>query len=279
MLMGWLMPALVFGAGLYIKGKAASGKYRWLTMTEKEAKGLPVVAAVAKAESGDALPPAPQGFRWRPITLMYAASPFSAPSEVEIYVLEQWLNEAPRPQGGTGPMNDYDSDPSLGELGRHRGGGGRHHHHHRGGRGFGPGPGWGYGPGWYDPFFVVYQEPVILTERETFDLAKEQKKAKDEEEKEKKRMAGMGDAGADALKRAIGETAAQLRARGLSMARIDPWDALAGDFVVLRQGCRLGQIMPGPIGGLIEVEVIHPTRGREGWHPSKAACAFGVRRA
>jgi hypothetical protein len=436
MLMGWLMPALVFGAGLYIKSKAAAGKFRWLVMTEKDAKKLPVIAAVHKAESGDALPQAPSGFRWKPITLMYAASPFSAPSEIEVHVLERWLNDAHMPEGGTGSMHDdadnysgstgsfitaedlqaapaplymggladegddgmegFFGDPALdglsddqlerladefdregnpgmgyyvrrklkgrkkrrrsrrgapaavppattptrwnvtwivpawksptgraghmskdfasqpeavvwaaqkeregmsavkvyapsvmpetpapsvplvGDLGRHRRGGG---FRHRGWGGRGWGGGWGPGWGWGPPPFVVYEEPVILTERETFDLGKEQKKAKEEEEKEKKRLAGFGDAGASALQKAIAETAGLLRARGLQMVRIDPGQARPGDFVVIRAGCKLGQLRAGPVGGLVEVDVVHPGRGRVPFHPSAVACAFGVRSA
>ena len=191
MLTGWLMPALVFGAGLYIKSRASSGRYRWLAMTEREAKGLPVIAAVGKAESGDALPQAPEGSRWKPITLQYSASPFSAPSEVEIHVLEPV-----RPGAAVGGLGHAHGDPA-----------------------------------------------------------------------------------AAALARAIRETADSLSERGLALVPIDPSDAWERDFVVLRQGCRLGQIRPGHIGRPMEVDVIHPTRGREAWHPSKAACAFGVRSA
>ena len=101
MLTGWLVPALVLGAGFYIRRKGAAGKYRWLPMTEAQAKRLPVISAVHKSGSGEALPAAPQGARWKPITLLYAAGPFSAPSEIVIHVLEP-LPGAPLREGEIG---------------------------------------------------------------------------------------------------------------------------------------------------------------------------------
>ena len=118
--MGWFMPALVFGAGMYIKNKGSAGKFRWLSMTELEAKKLPVIAAVHKSESGEALPAAPPGAKWKPITLLYAAGPFSAPSEVLIHVLDP-VPGAPLPEDGIGGalfgLAGDEMDESFGDAG------------------------------------------------------------------------------------------------------------------------------------------------------------------
>lgn len=166
---GWVFPALLFGAGLYIKQKQKAGKFRWIAQPEGAVKAMPVILAVAKSESGEALPEPPQGFRWKEIVLMYAASPLSAPSEARIHVLEQWLNNAPAGANSFVSLEGL----GLGDLGRHR----RHHGHGRRG-------GWG-GGWWGPPVYVPYEEPVYIVEDPAFltkeALERERKRRKLEE--------------------------------------------------------------------------------------------------
>ena len=168
MLGGWLFPAVLFGAGLYIKQKQKAGKFRWIAQPEDQVKAMPVIFAVAKSESGEALPEPPQGFRWKEIVLTYAASPLSAPSEARIHVLEQWLNSAPAGANSFVSLEGL----GLGDLGR------RGRHRGRGYRG-------GWGPWWGPPAYVPYEEPVYIVEDPAFltkeALERERKRRKLEE--------------------------------------------------------------------------------------------------
>lgn len=103
----WLMPGTMFLVSQWIKSRANGAKL-YLMKTEEEVKAVPVIVAVGQAAKAKELPPAPGGFRWKEIVLTYSVSPFSAPSEAKINVLEKWLNNAPHP-GGTGAMSDYDT--------------------------------------------------------------------------------------------------------------------------------------------------------------------------
>jgi len=85
----WMMPAVMVGTGLYVRNKVKSAKFKWLNMTEEEVKQLPTIYAIGKAEGGDALPEPPAGFRWKPLSLIYAASPFAAQSEFLVYVVDK----------------------------------------------------------------------------------------------------------------------------------------------------------------------------------------------
>jgi hypothetical protein len=100
------MPSVMFGINLYIKSRG-DGQKLWLMKTEEEVKSIPVIVAAGQAEKGAELPHPPGGYRWKEIVLTYAVSPFTAPSEVKINVLEKWLNDVPKP-GGAGYMNSYD---------------------------------------------------------------------------------------------------------------------------------------------------------------------------
>lgn len=161
MLGGWLFPAVLFGAGLWIKQKQKAGKFRWIAQGEDAVKAMPVILAVAKAESGEALPEPPQGFRWKEITLIYSVSPLSPPSEARIHVLEQWLNGI-QPEQTANSSHVTVEGLGLAGLGRHR-------HRHGGGRGYRGG--WG-GPWWGPPVYVPYEEPVYIVEEPGF-LTKE----------------------------------------------------------------------------------------------------------
>lgn len=102
----WLMPGTMFLVNAWIKSRGDEGKL-WLMKTEDEVKQIPVIVAAGQAEKGKDLPPAPGGYRWKEVVLTYSVSPFSAPSEVKVNVLEKWLNDAPKP-GGAGYMDQYE---------------------------------------------------------------------------------------------------------------------------------------------------------------------------
>lgn len=97
----WVMPAVIGGLMMYGKSKA-SAAFRWIMSTEDAVMSMPVALLLTKVSTGEALPAAPQGFRWKPVDVNYAASPFAAPQKLTINVLEQWLNGVPKPQGVSG---------------------------------------------------------------------------------------------------------------------------------------------------------------------------------
>ncbi|MGH8898770.1 MAG: hypothetical protein ACRDZ4_17545, partial [Egibacteraceae bacterium] len=189
----WVMPAVTFGITQFIKAKGKD-TFAWLRKTEEEAKAMPVLLAVGQAESGPQLPDAPEGYRWKQIALAYSVSPFSAPGEAKLWVLEKWLNDAQPLQKGAGAMHDLqafqwngETNPGagsfltadlIGDLGRHRGG--------RRGGGWRGGRGWGWGPGWWGPP-MYYEQPVILVEDPglTAEALRLKKKEEDEEAKKK----------------------------------------------------------------------------------------------
>jgi len=102
----WLMPGTMFLVNAWIKSRGDGAKL-WLMKTEDEVKQIPVIVAAGQAEKGAVLPAPPGGYRWKEIVLTYSVSPFSAPSEVRVNVLDKWLNDAPKP-GGAGYMNEYE---------------------------------------------------------------------------------------------------------------------------------------------------------------------------
>lgn len=87
----FLMPALIGGLMLYGKSKA-SAAFRWIMSDEMSVLSMPVALLLTKVETGESLPEAPQGFRWKQVSVSFASSPFATPQQLIINVLEQWLN-------------------------------------------------------------------------------------------------------------------------------------------------------------------------------------------
>jgi hypothetical protein len=137
------------------------------------------------------------------------------------------------------------------DLGR-RGGGGRHGHRH-GGHGHrrhwrgGFGPIYYGDPFYYDPYYAVYEPPVILTEENTVILDEglkkqlEEEKKKAEEEKKKSGMLGVimpheSEEAVRALHTAIEQMIPIARKAGKVIARLSANELRAGDLVVLKDG-------------------------------------------
>lgn len=83
----WFMPALTIGAALYVKAKKVP-PFRWIFQTEEATRKTPIAMLLVKVKTGTELPPPPQGYRWKPIKMLMAPSPFATPEEVEIHVLD-----------------------------------------------------------------------------------------------------------------------------------------------------------------------------------------------
>lgn len=98
----WLMPAVIGGLMLYAKNKA-SAAFRWIMSDEASILSMPVALLLTKVETGEALPAAPAGFRWKPIQVNFASNPFSTPQQLEVNVLEQWLNGSTIPGAAAQP--------------------------------------------------------------------------------------------------------------------------------------------------------------------------------
>lgn len=87
----WLMPAVIGGLMLYAKNKA-SAAFRWIMSDEDSILSMPVALLLTKVETGEALPAPPAGFRWKAVQVNFASTPFAAPQQLAVNVLEQWLN-------------------------------------------------------------------------------------------------------------------------------------------------------------------------------------------
>lgn len=85
----WLMPAVTAGAVLLVKGRARAGKVRWLPVTEQDFQKTPMALALMRAAVGEELPQPPAGHRWKPVKLYVAPSPFAAPEETTLHLLER----------------------------------------------------------------------------------------------------------------------------------------------------------------------------------------------
>jgi hypothetical protein len=91
--MNLLFPAILVGTSLWARKKRTAGSVRWIRKTEEQVKRLPVGLALERhMEHGDALPQAPAGFRWKGIKMLVATSIFTAPEDMEVYVLEPMFN-------------------------------------------------------------------------------------------------------------------------------------------------------------------------------------------
>lgn len=89
----WWTPAIVGGLMLYAKSKA-SAAFRWILSDEASVKSMPVALLLTKISSGEVLPAAPQGFRWKAVELNFASSPFSSPQTLVIDVLDPFMGAA-----------------------------------------------------------------------------------------------------------------------------------------------------------------------------------------
>src|SRR5512136_953807 len=90
----WLMPGAMFGISAMIKSKAGAGKFRWIAMPELDVRGMSVLVAAMKAESGNALPAPPAGQQWKPLQLTFQPGPLSAPAIIVIHALEPVVAQA-----------------------------------------------------------------------------------------------------------------------------------------------------------------------------------------
>src|SRR5574342_189158 len=97
----WIMPVVIGGLMMYGKNKA-SAAFRWIMSDEESIISMPVAMLMTKLNTGERMPDAPGGYRWKPIAVTYAPSPFATPQKLSVHVLEQWLNGIPKPAGVSG---------------------------------------------------------------------------------------------------------------------------------------------------------------------------------
>ena len=83
----WVTPALIGGAMFYLKSKTAAAA-RWFQGLEADAKKLPIAVLLTKISTGNAVPAPPASFQWKKINFSVAASPFAAPQDIDVHVLE-----------------------------------------------------------------------------------------------------------------------------------------------------------------------------------------------
>lgn len=307
----WFTPALMFGISYYVKTKVGKAKYRWLKMTEEDVRKLPVVVAIGKSEGGDKLPELELGWSWKPIRLTYAVSPFSPPSDVEIYVMTKTLAVPPKPAAANSHATAEDLGmlfPIAGveDLGRRPHGGHRRH-------GWGRRPGWGWGPGpWWGPEPVYVEQLPVLVQAEEWIVewtAKDGKKMSMSRtsEVEARRLAtalasaglkptltrrvggvsqavaGMDEIG-EAAEKAISRLRDELAATGCCVVTINADAIRKGDFIVTAEEGkgRLAVVeqvhMPTGRPSSFDIRELHPDKG----HSSRVSvesvcCAFGVR--
>lgn len=309
----WLAPAMIGGAMLVARQKAAA-RFRWYSGSEDALKRMPPAVFFLNVKTGDALPAAPGGHRWKEVRIVFAPSPFAPPEDIAVHVLEPFIG-APRPEGAS----SFATADLLGQL-----------------LGSAPVPSIGDdGEPQYMAEVVRREEylyapqtppdigdPDVEWELDGFDSlgrarfrrvrrrarraarplrrpsallrrrlalrrprfpgeppeAPEPAEATAPEGAEGF-LAGVGAAADEALRR-VGE---DLRARGLALVPIPPGRATTGDFVVTSD-CRLHAVEGEHVGfpKTLALRELHPSRGRRsvwrsGTHPP-LACAFGVRR-
>ena len=83
----WIGPALIGGVMLYAKSKA-SAAYRWYMGSEDTANQMPIALLLSKTNTGDVLPAPPAGYTWKPVTFIFASSPFTPPDQLVINVMQ-----------------------------------------------------------------------------------------------------------------------------------------------------------------------------------------------
>ena len=156
----WLMPGAMFGISQYLKSMGSRGKFRWVAKPELEVRGMSILVVVTEAESGDALPPPPSGYRWKPIQLTFQPGPLSAPAIVTVHVLDD--AQAATGVPGVAGFLTVQHLQGLGLPPPHP-----HHHHHRGG---GPTVIYDSGPFYPYPYPPLYAEdlPTLVSPTETW---------------------------------------------------------------------------------------------------------------
>ncbi len=219
----WIMPAVLGGLMMYGKAKA-SAAFRWIMSTEDAVLGMPVALLLTKVNTGEALPAAPEGFRWKPVDINYAASPFAAPSTISVNVLEQWLNGVAKPSGVSGFLTSQAVVQA-------------------GGMGFVPGqilPA-GFMAGFLDKETLA-MSPHMGEVVDRRDYLYAPQTAPD--------FGGVDDACCDGCGQ-LGSLGKELLAKGLRLRRIGAGEARRGDTVVYRDG-RVA-VANGPVaGGLLK---------------------------
>jgi hypothetical protein len=253
----WVMPAVIGGLMMYGKGKA-SAAFRWILSDVDSVLSMPVALLLTKVQTGEALPAPPEGFRWKPIDVTFAASPFATPQKLTVNVLEQWLNGVPKPPGVSGfltsqammaaGMHGFVTTQELASKAME---------------------------GFLDKENALLAPQMAeVLRREDYLYAPQTapdfggyatKEALDASPHHPPHRGGIGDA--------LGELGLVLRRRGLVLAPVGPQRIQRGDYVV-----STGNVLYQAIGTGTYRE-IHPRAGRVGPLRGRFQMAYGVRRA
>lgn len=244
---GWIMPVVIGGLMMYAKSKA-SAAFRWILSDEASVKSMPVALLLTKVTTGEALPAAPQGFRWKAIEVNFASSPFSTPQTLSINVLEQWLNGAAKPEGVSGFLTSQAVAAAGGIHG-----------------------------------FLTTQEMQDkamsgFLDKETFAMSPTMGEVLDRSQylyapqtapdfgDMLQRLPNAGGGGA------MGQLGLDLRSKGLVLAPVGPKGLRHGDYVVTHEGWLHRVVGPGLL------REIHPRAGRASALGRRYRQGFGVRR-
>lgn len=243
---GWIMPVVIGGLMMYAKSKA-SAAFRWILSDEASVKSMPVALLLTKVTTGEALPAAPQGFRWKQIEVSFASSPFAAPQTLVINVLEQWLNGASKPEGVSGFLTSQAVVQARGM---------------------------GFFPGQILPDGFV----AGFLDKETFAMSPAMGEVLDRSQYlySPQTAPDFGDvlqklpnAGGDS---ALGQLGLELRSKGLVLAPVGPNGLRHGDYVVTHEGWLHRVVGRGLL------REIHPRAGRASALGRRYRQGFGVRR-
>lgn len=256
----WLMPGVIGGLMLYAKSKAAAA-FRWINSDEASVMSMPVALLLTKLSSGDALPTAPDGFRWKSIEVSFASSPFVAPQTLQVNVMEAVPAPGPAPAipgavtvapgAPTPAVNGFLTAQAVMNQGR-----GVHGFltaqsvDAAARRGMGE---------------VLRREQYLYAPQSAPDFGQMQ-------------WCGTGSARPAPLARpgvpgVLGQLGAELARKGLTLAPVGPHGICKGDYVVAADGSLHVAV------GHNQFKQLHPTPGRVGPLPARFQAGFGVRRA
>jgi hypothetical protein len=234
----WIMPVVIGGLMLYGKNKA-SAAYRWMLADEASILSMPVALLLTKLDTGEKLPDPTAGYRWKPIDITFAASPFTTPEKMTVHVLEKVPDAAATPAAVSGFLTSQ----SMMATAMH---------------------------GFLTSQAVEAASMHGFLDKETALMSPHVGEVLKREEYLYSPQTAPDFGGMEGV---LGELGLMLRRRGLVLAPVGPHRIQAGDYVV-----STGNVLYQAIGAGTYRE-IHPYAGRIGPLRGRFQMAYGVRRA